>query len=110
MLLALTLAAILRCAVPLLAIGPFLHRYEPGASGKAAPSSAARLGAIPLQGSTLREVVDPKHPFRFQVNITAALLACWRIFVPSMCCNATRSLATTQLYCFPFVAAPGREP
>jgi hypothetical protein len=46
-----------------------LSWFEPGAS----KGGGERLGYIPLAGSTLREVVDEKHPFRFQVSPPARI-------------------------------------
>ena len=65
-----------------------LSWFEPGAS----KGGGERLGFIPLAGSTLREVVDEKHPFRFQVSAlsqSALLLA----FGASASCAGVRRRA-----------------
>ena len=50
-----------------------LSWFEPGAS----KGGGERLGYIPLAGSTLREVVDEKHPFRFQVSELLSVHCQW---------------------------------
>jgi hypothetical protein len=88
-----------------------LSWFEPGAS----KGGGERLGYIPLAGSTLREVVDEKHPFRFQVSELLSVSASGA-GAPQGAARAARAIARSAnlrcafvcafLFCLPGMTQP----